>query len=83
MDSTTLLVLAAFVVFLVIAVGAAVFLWVAMPVTITGLRAYLKKSIEEQEKTNRLIKELLDHRQHVKDTIDEAPPRPERRDNVH
>lgn len=58
--SSTLVVFGAFAIFFLISAGVIFVLWIAMPFSVFGTKPLLKKLIEEQEKTNKLLKALLD-----------------------
>ena len=59
-SESSLLIFAAFAIFLAVGAGAIIVLWVIMPFSIFGTKELLKKSIAEQEKTNRLLRSLLE-----------------------
>ena len=59
MDSP-LFVIAAFVIFILTAIGVVLILWIAMPFSMFGVKGHLKKIAEEQEKTNRLLEALVE-----------------------
>lgn len=59
MDSP-FLALGAFVVFLLVAVGIILILWIVMPFSVFSIRNLLKKAVEEQEKTNRLLGSIIE-----------------------
>lgn len=50
----------AFFLFVLISIGVILVLWIAMPFSVFGVKGLLRKSIEEQEKTNRLLGELIE-----------------------
>ena len=57
---SNLILLGALAIFVAVAIGALLLLWIAMPFSVFGLKGLLKKSIEEQEKTNRLLRSILE-----------------------
>ncbi|OGQ04824.1 MAG: hypothetical protein A2W38_06590 [Deltaproteobacteria bacterium RBG_19FT_COMBO_58_16] len=59
-SESSLLIFAAFAIFLAVGAGAIIVLWIIMPFSIFGTKELLKKSIAEQEKTNRLLRSLLE-----------------------
>src|SRR3990170_161779 len=50
----------AFLLFILISIGIILVLWIAMPFSVFGVKGLLRKSIEEQEKTNRLLSDLVE-----------------------
>lgn len=56
---TTLVVLSAFVIFMLVSSGALLILWIAVPFSVFGVKGLLRKVIEEQEKTNMLLSGLV------------------------
>jgi len=54
------LMLGAFIIFLLASVGAVIVLWIALPFSVFGMKDLLRKLIAEQEKTNKLLKTLVD-----------------------
>lgn len=58
--NSTLVVLGAFAIFLIVSVGVILVLWIAMPFSVFGTKPLLKKLIQEQEKTNKLLKSVLE-----------------------
>ncbi|HEY4707197.1 MAG TPA: hypothetical protein VII64_07035 [Thermodesulfobacteriota bacterium] len=50
----------AFFLFILISIGVILVLWIAMPFSVFGVKGLLKRSIEEQERTNRLLGELIE-----------------------
>lgn len=59
-SESSLMIFAAFAIFLAVGAGAIIVLWIIMPFSIFGTKELLKKSIAEQEKTNRLLRSLLE-----------------------
>lgn len=53
-------IIAALVVFILTAIGVVLVLWIAMPFSMFGVKGHLKKMVEEQEKTNKLLESLVD-----------------------
>lgn len=58
-ENPALVILSAFFIFFVVAAGVMVILWIALPFSVFGTKGLLTRLIEEQEKTNALLKELL------------------------
>lgn len=81
-DSAYIL-LAAFGIFFFLSIGVILVLWVAMPFSLFGVKSLLKRSIEEQEKTNRLLKSILETSQHREDPFKEKGDFPEKMENTH
>ncbi|MBI5492985.1 MAG: hypothetical protein HY893_08640 [Deltaproteobacteria bacterium] len=50
----------AFALFIVMAIGVILVLWIAMPFSIFGTKRLLKKLIEEQERTNALLRSMAE-----------------------
>lgn len=61
MDNSIFFV-AAFFLFAAVSIGVILVLWIAMPFSVFGVKALLKKSIDEQAETNRLLRTLLESR---------------------
>lgn len=59
MDSA-LIILSAFAVFFVVSVAVLIVLWIALPFSVFGMKDLIKKTIEEQEKTNKLLSSILE-----------------------
>lgn len=57
---SSLIIFAAFIIFFLVSIGVILILWIVMPFSVFGLKDLIKKSIEEQEKTNRLLQSLID-----------------------
>lgn len=55
-----IVIIAAFFIFLAVSAGVIIILWIAMPFSVFGVKDLMKKTIEEQEKTNRLLKTLVE-----------------------
>ncbi|MBI5234209.1 MAG: hypothetical protein HY880_07625 [Deltaproteobacteria bacterium] len=53
-------VLMAYLVFMAIAFGVALILWIALPFSMFGIKDLLRRSIEEQRKTNTAIAGLAE-----------------------
>lgn len=79
---SSLLFLAAFFIFVVVSVGVILVLWMAMPFSVFGVKRLLKKTIEEQEKTNRLLKAMLE-KMHEEPALKEEHETPEKREDLH
>lgn len=71
LDNPSLTVLISFGFFILLSIAVILALWVALPFSVFGIKGLMKKSIEEQEKTNRLLSELLDA---IKDRRPEITP---------
>ncbi len=52
--------IAAFVLFFLTAIGVVLVLWIAMPFSVFGIKGSVKKGIEAQEETNRLLRSILE-----------------------
>lgn len=79
---SALVVLGAFAIFLIVSVGVILVLWIAMPFSVFGTKPLLKKLIQEQEKTNKLLNSILDaslYREAYKEKDEIA----EKRDDLH
>jgi len=59
-SQSALIALAAFAIFVAIGASAILVLWIVTPFSVFGTKELLKKSIAEQEKTNRLLRSLLE-----------------------
>lgn len=59
-SESALMALFAFAIFLAVGASAILVLWIIMPFSVFGTKELLKKSIAEQEKTNRLLRSLLE-----------------------
>lgn len=57
-----LLIFAALGLFCLIAGAVVLVLWIAMPFSVFGTKALLKRLIEEQERTNKLLISMMDAR---------------------
>lgn len=77
------ILLAAFGVFFFLSIGVILVLWIAMPFSIFGVKNLLKRSIEEQEKTNRLLKSILESSLQIENSYKEPGDLPEKRENTH
>lgn len=62
MMDDTIIFIAAFFLFAAVSIGVILVLWIAMPFSVFGVKALLKKSIDEQTETNRLLRSLLESR---------------------
>lgn len=56
----TILLASALVVFVILAVCVILVLWIALPFSVFGMKGLVKKAIEEQEKTNAILKAILE-----------------------
>ncbi len=54
------IIIAALIIFILTATGVVLVLWIAMPFSMFGVKAHLRKMVEEQERTNRLLEALVD-----------------------
>jgi hypothetical protein len=54
-----LAVFVAALIFIAVSIGVLLILWIALPFSVFGLKGLIRDMIEEQEKTNRLLDELL------------------------
>jgi len=85
-SESSLIIFAAFAIFLAVGAGAIVVLWIIMPFSIFGTKELLKKSIAEQEKTNRLLRSLLEadlYRTEARMGKESAGEPVEKRENTH
>lgn len=81
-----MMIFAAFAIFLVVGAGAILVLWIITPFSVFGTKDLLKKSIAEQEKTNRLLRSLLEadlYRAEACRAKEEADGQIEKRENTH
>jgi hypothetical protein len=53
------IIIAALIIFILTALGVVLILWIAMPFSMFGVKGHLKKMVEEQERTNRLLESLV------------------------
>ncbi len=69
----------AFAIFLVISLCVLIILWIAMPFSVFGIKDLMREAIEEQKKTNQLLKALV-----KRDVEGEAekPPEEEKEEDV-
>lgn len=81
-DSAYIL-MAAFAIFFFVSTGVILVLWIAMPFSVFGLKSLLKKSIEEQEKTNRLLRTIIETNLQREDPYKENGDFPEKIENTH
>ena len=73
----------AFIIFFLVSIGALIVLWIAVPFSVFGTKELLRKQIEEQEKTNRILAALLETSlMRERGAIDERTARDER-ENTH
>ncbi|MDP2689397.1 MAG: hypothetical protein Q8P48_04700 [Deltaproteobacteria bacterium] len=82
-SESTLMLLGAFAIFLIIASGTILVLWIAMPFSVFGMKDLLKRSIQEQEKTNKLLRSLLETSLYREAPYGEKDEAPEKRENTH
>ncbi|MEK7772850.1 MAG: hypothetical protein AAB307_00760 [Deltaproteobacteria bacterium] len=83
LTDTTIIGLLAFVIFLLISIGTIFILWVAMPFSVFGTKKLLKKLIEEQERTNKLLVSVIDVCGRREDFYKETREFPEKTENTH
>lgn len=50
----------ALIIFILTAIGVVLVLWIAMPFSMFGVKGHLRKMVEEQERTNRLLEALVE-----------------------
>lgn len=62
MMDDSIIFIAAFFLFAAVSIGVILVLWIAMPFSVFGVKALLKKSIDEQTETNRLLRSILESR---------------------
>ncbi len=62
MMDDSIVFIAAFFLFAAVSIGVILVLWIAMPFSVFGVKALLKKAIDEQAETNRLLRSLLESR---------------------
>lgn len=60
MMDDSIIFIAAFFLFAAVSIGVILVLWIAMPFSVFGVKALLKKSIDEQAETNRLLRTLVE-----------------------
>lgn len=60
MDSS-FVIFGAFALFVVLASMVLLILWIALPFSVFGAKELIRQSIEEQERTNELLKTILNH----------------------
>ncbi|MBI5885600.1 MAG: hypothetical protein HZB85_03340 [Deltaproteobacteria bacterium] len=75
------IIITALVVFALVTIGAIVILWAVLPLSVFGMKDLLKRSIAEQEKTNRLLQSLVDASRH--NGFKEPEGTVEKTDNLH
>lgn len=80
MESSYILI-TALAVFALVTIGAIAILWAVLPLSVFGMKDLLKKSIAEQEKTNRLLQSLVDASRHG--GFKEPEGTVEKTDNLH
>ena len=52
------ILIAAFIIFLLVSAGVIAILWIALPFSVFGLKALIKEALEEVRKTNEFLKRL-------------------------
>jgi len=75
------IIIAALVVFALVAIGAIIILWAVMPLSVFGMKELLQKCVAEQEKTNRLLQAMIDSSR--TNAFREPEEVSERTDNLH
>lgn len=83
LTDTTIIGLLAFVIFLLISIGTIFILWIAMPFSVFGTKKLLKKLVEEQERTNKLLVSVIDACGRREDFYKETREFPEKIENTH
>lgn len=58
-SESLLIVFSAAAIFIAVSIGVLLILWIALPFSIFGIKGLLRDMTGEQEKTNRLLEELL------------------------
>lgn len=58
LDSYSLAIIA-FIIFIFLAMGVMVLLWIAVPFSLFGLKGLVREVVEEQRETNRLLESIL------------------------
>lgn len=74
LDNPAFTVLLSFGFFMLLSIAVILALWVALPFSVFGIKGLMKRSIEEQERTNRLLAELLEAMKSAKTGVDTAAP---------
>ncbi len=59
-EDPSIAIIAAFILFILTSIGVVLVLWIALPFSVFGIKGFLKKTIGEQEETNRLLRSILD-----------------------
>lgn len=59
-DNTHFVILGALLLFFIASAGVLMILWIALPFSLFGTKRLVRKLIEEQEKTNRLLAAILE-----------------------
>ncbi len=54
------IILGAFAIFFTVSIAVLIVLWIALPFSVFGIKELVRKSIEEQEKTNKLLESVLE-----------------------
>lgn len=62
MTDNSIFFIAAFLLFAAVSIGVILVLWIAMPFSVFGVKSLLKKALDEQAETNRLLRALLELR---------------------
>lgn len=76
-------ILAAFILFFFLAAGTVLVLWVVMPFSVFSLKRLMEKSLKEQEKTNRLLRSILETNLYREGPYKENGEIVEKRENTH
>jgi hypothetical protein len=59
-EDPSIAIIAAFILFILTSIGVVLVLWIALPFSVFGIKGFIKKTIGEQEETNRLLRSILD-----------------------
>lgn len=59
-EDPSIVIIAAFILFIFTSIGVVLVLWIALPFSVFGIKGFIKKTIGEQEETNRLLRSILD-----------------------
>lgn len=58
-DGLTSAMMGAFMVFFTIITGIILILWIILPFSVFGIKRLIREAIEEQKKTNEMLKQLI------------------------
>ncbi len=59
-EDPSIVIIAAFILFILTSIGVVLVLWIALPFSVFGIKGFIKKAIGAQEETNRLLSSVLD-----------------------